>query len=188
EKTQTTHATCQPARAKGRSARQPPLRPRKPPIRNVRLTPYYCFTAAQAPRRPGGSEARSLRGRNDDLRRVAPLEAALVTWRQAGRKAEQSTQPPVAARRLSFPRSRRPARLAHELQPVDHNPLLRALAHVVNRERGDGACGHRFHLHARLPFAADDRVDLDRAGARVEIERDVDGVEADRMRQRNERR
>ena len=92
----------------------------------------------------------------------------------------------AARRRGPFPGPRLPAGFAHELDRFDHDAFLGALAHVVDREGGDRAGGHRFDLHAGLSFAADDRTDFDGAGCGVDVERDVDGGDRERMRERNQ--
>src|SRR5204862_8061132 len=68
--------------------------PRLPPARRG----FARFICRRCGRGCSERATRCLRSRNDDLRRAAPLEAAFVTWRQACRKAEQSTQSPVATR------------------------------------------------------------------------------------------
>src|SRR5436309_14744218 len=89
---------------------------------------------------------------------------------------------------LPLPEPTLTARLANELQIFDGDALLRAFAHVVDGQSGNGTGGHGLHLHACLPVAFDDRADLDRARFPVETERDVDGVDRDGMCERDERR
>src|SRR5438105_15728000 len=99
-------------------------------------------------------------------------------WRRAAE--------PVFATSSPFPCAALAARLAYELQRLDADPFFGALAHVVNRERGNGARGHRFHLNSCFAFAANDGANLDRAGVRIEIEGDVDGADGQRVGEGNE--
>ena len=52
---------------------------------------------------------------------------------------------------------------------IDDDPLLGALAHVVDRQGRYGARRHGFHFDARLSIAANDRTDLDRAGGSIHV-------------------
>src|SRR5712692_8361196 len=81
--------------------------------------------------------------------------------------------------RLPLPRPALATRFADQLQRFDDDSLLRALAHVVDGQRGDRTGGHGLHLHAGLAFAADDGSHLDRPSALIDVEGDVDGGDAD---------
>src|SRR4051794_18602503 len=74
-------------------------------------------------------------------------------------------------------------RLLPKPQLTDDHAAVGRLAHVIDRERSDGARVKRFHLHAR----AVNRVDVGLDGDLVveDLEVDVDGADEQRMAQRD---